>query len=282
MSVSKRRWVTKKAARYALMLASSAARKVVPQHPSASTPTVRILTYHRFGHCPRDPWCVDTEVFETQMRRLSEQGLAVSLDQVVRFARGELQLRDGSVLVTMDDGFSSVRTVAAPIMQRYGIPGVAYLTTSLIESDATTLDGERYLTWQQAGELSAFGLTVGSHAHTHSSLGQMPIDQACAEGETSKRLLEQHLGLAIHSFAYPFGMRPDESPATAHALGALGYESVLIAQHGVVHRGADVLRLPRIKVEGGEPAWTFDLICAGAMDAWKFVDDTLWRLQRPR
>jgi hypothetical protein len=77
-------------------------------------------------------------------------------------------------------------------------------------------------------------------------------------------------------------MHPDESPATAKTLGEIGYESVLIAQHGVVHPGADILRLPRIKVEGGEPAWMFDLICAGAMDAWKFVDDTLRRLQRPR
>ena len=35
------------------------------------------------------------------------------------------------------------------------------------------------------------------------------------------------------------------------------------------------------EVEGGEGAWTFPLLCQGAMDAWKLVDDTLWRLQRP-
>lgn len=280
MTVSAERWLVKKAARAAVMLGSTTVNTLLRSSKAHRT-TVRVLTYHRFGKATRDPWCVDASTFEEQMRWLGEKQLAVSLDEVLRFARGEIDLADGSVLITMDDGFSSVATVAGPIMKRYGIPGVAYITTSLVNSDNTTADGERYLTWEQVARLPEYGLVVGSHAHTHSSLGKMRIEDAAYEGANSKTLLEANTGLRIESFAYPFGMRPDESPATARALNEAGYSSVFIAQHGVIRKGSDILRLPRVKVEGGENAWMFRAICEGGMDAWKLFDDTLWRLQRP-
>jgi hypothetical protein len=46
-------------------------------------------------------------------------------------------------------------------------------------------------------------------------------------------------------------------------------------------RGADLARLPRVKVEGGEPLWMFKLLCQGGMDVWRLFDNTLWRFQRP-
>lgn len=281
MTITHPRWFAKKAARCALMLGATATRKFNTERNEPSSPSVRVLTYHRFAEAPRDPWCVRPDIFEQHMRFVAERGLAVSLDQVLRFTRGEVDLPNGSVLITMDDGFSSVRNVAAPIMQRYGVPGVAYITTSLVDGDSTTPDGERYLTWRETSELPAFGLVVGSHAHTHRSLGRMNPEEAREEGAVSKQLLEQHTDQPIESFAYPFGMRPDETAVTARLLGEVGYTSVFIAQHGTIERGADVLRLPRIKVEGGEPAWAFRVTCEGAMDRWKLIDDMLWRLQRP-
>jgi len=242
-------------------------------------PTVRVLTYHRFGDAHRDPWCVSAAVFEEQMRWLAERRLAVSLDDVERFVRGEIDLPDGAVLVTMDDGFSSVLHIAAPIMQRHRIPSVAYVTTSFVGT--TSVSGERYLTWDEVKQLPQAGVTVGSHAHTHRSVAQLDPQAAREEGQRSKQLLEQHLGTPVRSFAYPFGMRPDESPATARMLAGCGYSTVFIAQHGTLRRGADPIRLPRVKVEGGEPPWMFKLLCQGGMDAWKLFDDTLWKLQKP-
>jgi hypothetical protein len=106
MSESPQRWYVKKAARKAVVLGSFASSSIAVRRMAGAT-RVRVLTYHRFGHTERDPWCVAPEAFEAQMRWLAEQKLAVSLDEVVRFARGELELANGSVLVTMDDGFKS-------------------------------------------------------------------------------------------------------------------------------------------------------------------------------
>jgi len=279
MSVSMLRWVVKKAARRAMVLGSFLSGSLGLRRALARGPVVRVLTYHRFGDAERDPWCVSAVEFERQMCWLAEQRLAVSLDDVVRFVRGEQALPDGAVLVTMDDGFSSVLHIAAPIMQRHGIASVAYVTTGFVGT--TGISGERYLSWDEVAQLPAAGVGVGSHAHTHRSMARLSAAEALDEAQRSKRLLEQHLGAAVQSFAYPFGMRSDESPDTARMLSGSGYDTVFIAQHGTLARGADLARLPRVKVEGGEPLWMFKLLCRGGMDGWKLFDDTLWKLQKP-
>jgi peptidoglycan/xylan/chitin deacetylase (PgdA/CDA1 family) len=278
MTVSLPRWTIKKLARTLVVLGSVASGWLVLRRLVRRGPTVRVLTYHRFGDAKRDPWCVSAEAFEAQMQWLAERKLAVSLDDVERFVRGETDLPDGSVLVTMDDGFSSVLHVAAPIMQRHHIPSVAYVTTSFVGT--TSVSGERYLTWEEVARLPAAGITVGSHAHTHRSVAKLTPQEVREEGKRSKELLENHLGTPIGSFAYPYGMRPDESPQTAKILAECGYTTVFIAQHGALRPGIDLIRLPRIKVEGGGTLWKFKLLCQGGMDAWKHFDDRLWRLQR--
>ncbi len=279
MTVSALRWVVKKTARKAMVVGSFITGSLALRRLARRGSAVRVLTYHRFGDAVRDPWCVSAKDFEDQMRWLAEQRLAVSLDDVERFVRGEGELPDGAVLVTMDDGFSSVLNIAAPIMQRYRIPSVAYVTTSFVGT--ASISGERYLTWDEVKRLPEAGVTVGSHAHTHRSVAKLAPEVARNEGEQSKALLDQHLGAPVRSFAYPFGMRTDESPETARMLTECGYSTVFIAQHGTLRPGADLARLPRVKVEGGEPLWMFKLLCRGGMDAWKLFDDTLWKLQRP-
>jgi len=279
MTVSLHRWIVKKAARKALVLGSFVSGSLALRRLAGRGPTLRVLTYHRFGDAERDPWCVSAEAFEQQMAWLAERRLAVSLDDVSRFLRGEAELADGSVLVTMDDGFSSVLRIAAPIMQRHRVPSVAYVTTALVGE--ISVSGERYLTWDEVARLPQAGVTVGSHGHTHRSVAQLDPRVARDEALRSKQLLQERIGAEVDSFAYPFGMRPDESPATARMLTECGFRTVLIAQHGTVRLGADPARLPRVKVEGGEALWMFKLLCCGGMDAWKLFDDTLWRLQRP-
>lgn len=275
MSESPQRWYVKKAARKAVVLGSFASSSIAVRR-FAGAARVRVLTYHRFGHTERDPWCVAPEAFEAQMRWLAEQKLAVSLDEVIRFARGEIDLASGSVLVTMDDGFRSVLTIAAPILRRYRVPAVAFVTTRAIgDPDAGKGAGEDFLTWEQLAELGPCGITVGSHGHTHSSMARLSPEDVRAEGRQSKLLLESRLRTGVTSFAYPFGMRNDESPATARILADCGYESIFISQHGTIQPGANPLRLPRIKVEAGEPLWMFKLLCQGGMDAWALADRLL-------
>jgi len=280
VSISRARWITKKLARHGAALGIAGTGALAARRRFESTPTVRALMYHRFGNSTRDPLCIDTETFEKQVRWLAQEELAVSLDQLVAFLEGRGAIRDRSVLITVDDGYLSVLSDMAPILSRYQVPAVAYITTGLLGSSSRNAP-ERYLSWDEAAKLPELGVTVGSHAHTHNSLGLMPLSQARDEGARSRELLRSRLGVEADSFAYPYGMRPDHTSETAAALRELGYRSVFIAMHGAIHPGADLHSLPRIKVEGGEGLTMFKLLCRGALDVWRLFDEVGHRLQRP-
>jgi peptidoglycan/xylan/chitin deacetylase (PgdA/CDA1 family) len=264
------RWHLKKTARLACAR-GTAWRLEAPQG-------VRVLTYHRFAKAYQNPFAVDPTVFEQQMEWLGAQGLSVSLNELVAHQRGERALPPGRVLVTVDDGFASLHTVALPILQRHRIASVAYLPAGLIEQEIAS-DPERRLSWSQVRELHAAGITIGSHGWSHRSFGAMTLPEMLHEAAESRRCLELKSGASVDSFAYPFGTRLDFSALSQQALRQAGYRSAFTSQHGVVAPCGDALALPRIKIEGGEPLWAFAASCAGGLDAWRFVDRCLWKLQ---
>lgn len=276
------RWWVKKLARRAMALCGRVSDSVEVVRALRARPMVRALTYHRVGHEPRDPFCVTPRAFEAHIRFLAEHGLAVSMDQVVRFLAGGEELPDGACLVTLDDGWRSALTEALPILERWKVPAVAYITTRLV-GERSPEEVERYLTWEELRQLSASKLVdIGSHAATHRSLGMMGTHEAWDEAYRSRKTLEDRLGRPVVSFAYPFGTRGDFSEMTDHLLAEAGYEIAFHSMHGPITRGMDPISLPRVKVEGGEGEWMFRLLSQGAMDAWRVVDENLYYLQRVR
>lgn len=281
MTISRKRWVTKKVARRAAMAIGGL--PALLNIGANRTPRIRAITYHRFGNVLRDPFCVSPRDFAIQMRWLAEKNLAMTLDDLLAFVRGERLLQDGSVLVTMDDGYRSVYTEALPILRHYRIPAVTYVTTSRVGHDG--IEGnhpEPFMSWDEIGQLIKGGLTIGSHADTHRSLGRLNLDEAREEGQRSRESIKRNLGCDAQSFAYPFGMLPDHNNDTARVLADAGYSTIFTSLHGPIVTGADPTRLPRVKVEGGEGQSQFRQLCQGAMDVWRMIDGTLWHLQQPR
>lgn len=276
------RWYIKKAARMAVAVGSWATGYPARGQGSAETVRVRALTYHRIGRSLRDPFCVDTADFDAQMRLLSEQGLAISIEQLTAFVAGRAELPSGACLVTIDDGMLSTLTEALPVLQRWQVPAVAYVSSSLIGRSFEGLP-ERYLTSDELRGLADTNLvSVGSHAHSHRSLGLLPLDQAREELIRSREQLQQMIGREVASFAYPFGTRTDFNDQTDRLAFEAGYSVVFNSMHGAIRQGMHGISLPRVKVEGGEPTFMFPMIVRGRMDAWRAVDSNLWRLQRVR
>jgi peptidoglycan/xylan/chitin deacetylase (PgdA/CDA1 family) len=168
-----------------------------------------------------------------------------------------------------------------PILKKYRIPAVAFVTPNRIgdrhAADAAIPEG--YAGWPELEEMLANGIDVASHSLSHRSLGAMRAEEVRDEAILSKALLETRLGISVRAFAYPYGTLADFNPCTAQILQDSGYAVAFTSQHGVITRGADPLELPRIKIEGGDPQWLFRLATRGALDQWKWVDRTLWRLQ---
>ncbi|MEO6029062.1 MAG: polysaccharide deacetylase family protein, partial [Candidatus Binatia bacterium] len=246
-------------------------------------PCVRVLTYHRFGSSIRDPFSVREDDFERQMSWLAREGLAISLADLEGFLAGRQMLASGAILVTIDDGAPSAYTRALPILRRHGIPAVLFVPAGEIHAGASADSHdegpEARMTRAQLVEMARSGVTIGSHAWTHHSLGHMSLTAAREQATRSRATLEDLLGTAVTSFAYPFGTRADYSDATAELLREAGYTSAFTSQHGAISAHDDALALPRVKVEGGEGMWMFQALTRGGLDGWRWIDRTLWKMQ---
>lgn len=120
---------------------------------------VPVLLYHRlapstngYGVAPAD--------FAAQMQRLHDLGFqAVSLDQYVRFVRGErVDLPPRPILLTFDDGFQSAFDVADPILARYGWNAAVFAITGAVGTPGK-------LSWAQLRDMQATGRwQVAEHA----------------------------------------------------------------------------------------------------------------------
>ncbi|MDJ0927457.1 MAG: polysaccharide deacetylase family protein [Gammaproteobacteria bacterium] len=276
-SVRPTRWVAKKTARYGVAAGS------LVRHLRNTAPGIRVLTYHDFGDSVRDPFCVSPQVLERQMAYLANRDIAISLSELNEHVYGHRVVRDGAVVVTVDDGLRSFYTHALPIFREYGIPAVAFVSSGLVngsgESNGPNQAAGLYMTWEQIGRARDAGMTIGSHAVSHRSLARLPLAEARDEIFESRHQIEQALGEAPACLAYPFGTAADFNEETASLIRSAGYSSAFTSQHGSIRAGGDAYFLPRIKVEGGENMWMFRQLISGGLDAWGILDRLLWRVQ---
>jgi peptidoglycan/xylan/chitin deacetylase (PgdA/CDA1 family) len=278
------RWYAKKLARAGTVLGSLPFVRPGHMNGGARVPRIRVLTYHRFGEVARDPFCVARADFDKQIKYIADNGLAVSLADLSKaLSSADAGIPPSAVLVTIDDGHQSTFTHALPVLRHYQVPAVSFVTASLVGAgrDRPLPAGapEPYMTWPELSALGDAGIAVGSHAYTHRSLGRLPLAAAAEEATQSREMLERELANPITSFAYPYGTKADFNNDTQTVLRQAGYSLAFTSQHGAIHAGLDPLALPRIKIEAGDRDWMFPLILRGGLDAWRLVDNTLWRIQ---
>lgn len=117
-----------------------------------------------------------------------------ALADLMRYG-GEIPQRP--VVITFDDGNLDVFDYAYPIMKKYGLVGTFYIVENYIDSsDMISTD--------QVKELIQNGWEIGLHSRSHAHLTAEGVDLA-DEIRLAKLDMEEKLGVAINSFAYPFG-----------------------------------------------------------------------------
>lgn len=104
-------------------------RRAIPRAPRPA-----ILMYHRIAVETFDPWglAVSPEHFAAQLEWLSDNRTIVPL------AEFAARLRDGTlpadaIALTFDDGYTCAAEVAAPLLERAGLPATIFIPPELIE-----------------------------------------------------------------------------------------------------------------------------------------------------
>jgi peptidoglycan/xylan/chitin deacetylase (PgdA/CDA1 family) len=107
----------------------------------------------------------------------------------------------------------------------------------------------RIMTPDEVRALAADGLVeVGSHTVTHVRLSAVPPLVQRQEIQQSKWCLEEILGTAVRSFAYPYGNRSMYTAATVALVQQAGYASACSNFPGMVESSSSCFELPRIRV----------------------------------
>lgn len=154
------------------------------------------------------PFNVRPRSFRHHLDLIVDSGrTAITVSRFVDALMGRSALPERPVILTFDDGYADFAGTAAPALAARGLTGTIYLTTGMLRGRRPSMPGPaRMLDWHQLSELAGQGIEIGAHAHTHPELDLMPPGRADAEIRTCKRLLEDELGHAIASFAYPYGL----------------------------------------------------------------------------
>ncbi len=105
------------------------------------------------------------------------------------------------------------------------------------------------LTWDQARQLKAAGVDLGSHSLTHTALAAQPEPAIRREVFLARDLIAQRLGAVGTHFSYPYGRAASINELTERALNEAGYDcAVTLEQDAVRCREVNPLRLPRLIV----------------------------------
>lgn len=103
-----------------------------------------------------------------------------------------------SAVLTFDDGLSSHYENVFPALLEQGLTATFFVTTALIGSAG-------YLDWNQLREMSAAGMTIGSHGRDHIDYSRLQPAIALRMLQRSRLALEDALGTPVSDFAAPYG-----------------------------------------------------------------------------
>jgi peptidoglycan/xylan/chitin deacetylase (PgdA/CDA1 family) len=115
--------------------------------------------------------------------------------------------------------------------------------------DERALCDRLYMTWDDARRLHEGGVELGGHSVTHQVLATLPPAWQRAEIGGSRASLEQGLGAAPRSFAYPFGRPWDQNGDSEGLVREAGFASAVTTRGGTNSPQTDPMALRRIMID---------------------------------
>lgn len=261
-------------------------------------PGVLVLCYHGIrpddlsaGSMPFEELHVRASEFESHCRLLKENCHPISAETWRQAINGQRPLPERPVLVTFDDGYSSVYTQAYPILQKYELPAVVLICSDPVEQrqmfwydslarkagEAEVEKAKRLnyddwhsqrndwlrvvpdddpcapLTIEQVKELATSPrIEIGAHTAIHQILSRANFEQQRAEIVRGKSMLESWINRPVSAFAYPNGQPvEDYTPETVEVVKEAGFDLAFTTNYGFATQEESRLELSRFMMLAG-------------------------------
>jgi len=116
------------------------------------------------------------------------------------------------------------------------------------------------MTWDHVKEMSASGITFGSHTCTHKRLSLIGDNHALKrELLQSKKTLGEIIGDKPFGFAYPYGRETDYRAESTSAIAEVGYQYACTAVAKEFENSDSIYEIPRIGISGKDTPMSFRL-----------------------
>ena len=206
--------------------------------------SLAVLMYHYFFDDTNDEIApnsnyMSTSSFEEQLKFLKDNDYYYpTWDEVADFVDGKIDLPEKSVVITMDDGDSSVFELALPLLEKYEIPATAFIITG-------SIDGE-YLKKYSNSILDLQSHTDDMHREG-GNIGHGGIFTALSLEESTNDLKKsiEKLGGNSGALAYPYG---DCTEKTKEAVKNAGFKVAFTTVNEKIKPGMDKYELPRVRM----------------------------------
>lgn len=180
---------------------------------------------------------IRTDKFEEQLKYLVDNNfMTLKLKDLELYIKGKVQIRENSVVITIDDGNDSVFTLAYPLIEKYKINATVFAVTSW---NPNILE-------QQTDYVEIHSHTHNMHVTGKCMGGQgglfkcIDYEKGLEDLKTSKEILNGTTYLA-----YPFGEYTDLS---IELLKAAGYTMALTTNYENAKVGDNPYMIPRIYI----------------------------------
>lgn len=201
------------------------------------TPGLTVIGWHRVDDSG-DPLSTPLTAFRRHLEELARWGAVVlPLDQAVAGLHAGT-LPDRAVALTFDDGYASVVETAWPMLRERGLPATSFVVSDYLGGDRRFAwdrgqrdhDGLRLSTAADVVAAAEEGLDIGSHTVSHPWLPALDPAELRRELAGSKDALEDLLGRAVTSTAYPTG---GWDPAVRRGTDEAGYRIGITVDRGL-------------------------------------------------
>lgn len=212
-----------------------------PPELSFAPGAVPIVMYHEIGQGAGELY-IPEDVFRRQMDYLVERGYhTISFPMLLAHLQDGAPLPPKPILLTFDDGYASIFTRVAPILEERGLTATFFIDTGQVGTSGR-------VAWDELRDLVRRGFAVGSHTVTHRELTTLTADPATlmVELTASRQALVTRAGAAeVTVLCYPVG-RYDATVVAAARVA--GYQAAVTTVWGRARPGDDPLLLPRIRI----------------------------------
>jgi peptidoglycan/xylan/chitin deacetylase (PgdA/CDA1 family) len=216
-----------------------------------------ILTYHSID-ASGSPISVSAEQFERHVRWLAGGRVRVVPLEDLKSAGDETD----TIAITFDDGFVNFAG-AAELLLAHGLAATVFVVTRQVGLTnawggraSPTVPELPLLDWDALGRLREQGITLGAHTRTHPFLDRLEGPAVEEEIEGSANDLRERLGVAVRTFAYPYGAVSAAAATTARKT----FDLAVTTELRMIHPGDPMHLLPRLDM--------FYYREAGRLDRW--------------